>query len=65
MTLPIEFRPADRPLADQAADFKTRFKLSLADAFAAALAKSRKAELVTGDIDFKQVEDEIKIAWLK
>jgi len=65
VTLPIEFRSADRPLADQAADFKTRFKLSLADAFAAALAKSRKAELVTGDIDFKQVEDEIKIAWLK
>ena len=65
VTLPIEFRPADRPLADQAADFKTRFKLSLADAFAAALAKSRKTELVTGDIEFKQVEGEIKIAWLK
>ena len=65
VTLPIEFRPADRPLADQAADFKTRFKLSLADAFAAALAKSRKAELVTGDLEFKQVEDEIRIAWLK
>ena len=64
-TLPIEFRPADRPLADQAADFKTRFKLSLADAFAAALAKSCKAELVTGDLEFKQVEDEIRIAWLK
>ena len=65
VTLPIEFRLADRPLADQAADFKTRFKLSLADAFAAALAKSRKAELVTGDLEFKQVEDEIRIAWLK
>ena len=65
VTLPIEFRPADRPLADQAADFKTRFKLSLADAFAAALAKLRKAELVTGDPEFKQVEDEIKINWLK
>ena len=63
--MPIEFRPADRPLADQAADFKTRFKLSLADAFAAALAKLRKAELVTGDPEFKQVEGEIKIAWLK
>ncbi|MFH1970100.1 MAG: PIN domain-containing protein [Verrucomicrobiota bacterium] len=63
--LPIEFQPADRPLADQAADFKTRFKLSLADAFAAALAKSRKAELVTGDPEFKQVEGEIKIGWLK
>ena len=65
VTLPIEFRPADRPLADQAADFETRFKLSLADAFAAALAKLRKAELVTGDLEFKQVEGEIKIGWLK
>ncbi|MDD5677718.1 MAG: PIN domain-containing protein [Kiritimatiellae bacterium] len=63
--LPIEFHPADRPLADQAADFKTRFKLSLADAFAAALAKTRKAELVTGDPEFKQVEGEIRIGWLK
>lgn len=64
-TLPIEFQPADRSLADQAADFKMRFKLSLADAFAAALAKTRKAELVTGDPEFKVLEGEIKIAWLK
>ena len=65
VTLPIEFRPADRPLADQAADFKTRFKLSLADAFAAALAKEKKTELVTGDPEFKPLEKEIKINWLK
>lgn len=64
-TLPVEFRPADRPLADLAAEFKARFKLSLADAFAAALAKERKAELVTGDPEFKMLEKEIKIAWLK
>ncbi len=63
--LPIEFHPADRRLADQAADFKTRFKMSLADAFAAALAKIQNAELVTGDQEFKNVEDEIKISWLK
>jgi predicted nucleic acid-binding protein len=63
--LPIEFHPADRRLADLAADFKTRFKLSLADAFAAALAKIRNAELVTGDQEFKEVEGEIKIGWLK
>src|SRR5437773_973418 len=36
--LPIEFHPTDRALADSAADFKARFKMSLADAFAAALA---------------------------
>jgi predicted nucleic acid-binding protein len=37
----------------------------LADAFAAALAKSKKAELVTADHEFKSVEKEIKINWLK
>ena len=63
--LPIEFHPTNRALADSAADFKSRFKLSLADAFAAALAKERKAELVTGDPEFKAVEKEIKISWLK
>lgn len=62
---PIEFHPADRLLADTAADFKARFKMSLADAFAAALAKAKKAELVTGDPEFKALEKEIKINWLK
>jgi ribonuclease VapC len=63
-TLPIEFHPATRALADLAADFKARHRLSLADAFAAALAKELKAELVTGDPEFKAVEKEIKIHWL-
>jgi len=62
---PIEFHPADRRLADTAADFKARFKISLADAFAAALAKEKKAELVTGDPEFRALAKEIKIAWLK
>ena len=64
-SLPIEFHPATRRLADLAADFKARFKISLADAFAAALAKEKKAELVTGDPEFKPLEKEIKIHWLK
>jgi len=64
-SLPIEFHPATRRLADLAADFRARFKMSLADAFAAALAKEKKAELVTGDPEFKAVEKEIKINWLK
>lgn len=38
--------------------------MSYADCFAAALAKLRKAALVTGDKDFKQVEDEIKVHWV-
>ena len=63
--LPIEFHPATRSLADLAADFKAHYKISLADAFAAALARERKAELHTGDTEFKPLEKEIKIAWLK
>lgn len=63
-SLPLEFHPATRALADAAADFKSRVSLSLADAFAAALAKERKAELVTGDPEFKSMEKEIKINWL-
>lgn len=64
-TLPIEFSPATRVLADAAADYKSRYSLSLADAFAAALTKEKKAELVTGDPEFKPLEKEIKVVWLK
>ncbi len=63
--LPIDFHSTTRALADSAADFKTRHKVSLADAFAAALAKEKKAELVTGDPEFKALEKEVKIKWLK
>ena len=34
-SLPIEFYSATRPLADSAADFKARFKISVADAYRA------------------------------
>ena len=54
--LPIDFHSTSRALADAAADFKARFKMSLADAFAAALVKEKKAELVTGDLEFKALE---------
>lgn len=52
-------------LVRQAAVFKATKKLSYADCFAAALAKVRKAELVTGDKEFTAVEREIKIRWLE
>jgi predicted nucleic acid-binding protein len=66
-TLPIELVAIDTDLAlaRQAAIFKASRRLAYADAFAAALAKLRDAELVTGDTDFEQVDGEIKILWLK
>ena len=63
-TLPIQIIPADLDLARQAAEFKASKRMSYADCFAAALAKSRSAELVTGDKEFKQVEGEVRIHWL-
>ena len=62
---PFEFQSTTHALADCAADFKARFKLSLADTFAAALARERKADLVTGDPEFKALEREVKIHWLR
>ena len=63
-TMPLDVAPLDRDLAETAAQLKTAHDLGLADAFAAALAKSKKAELVTGDHEFKALEKEIKINWL-
>ena len=63
--LPIELVEADLPLAKQAAIYKATNKMSYADAFAAALAKIKNADLVTGDAEFKPLEKEIKINWLK
>lgn len=62
--LPIEIIDVDISMAKQAAFFKAFKKLSYADCFSAALAKINKAELITGDNEFKEVEDEIKILWL-
>ncbi len=63
--LPIELVDADLHLAKQAAIFKATRKMSYTDCFAAALAKVRNAELITGDPEFKELEKEIKINWLK
>ena len=62
--LGIEVVDIDWTLTRQAAAFKASGNISYADCFAAALAKNRKAELVTGDKEFKVLEGEIKISWL-
>lgn len=64
-TFPIALVDIDRNLAREAARFKAKKKMAYADCFAAALAKQRKAELYTGDPEFKAVVGEIKIHWLK
>ena len=63
-SFPLEIVPVDRDLSRQAALYKINKKLPFVDSFAAALAKLRKAELVTADKDFKVVEGEVKIVWI-
>ena len=63
--LPLELVEADLALSRHAAVFKASHKMSYADCFAAALAKAKNCELLTGDPEFKEVEKEIKISWLK
>ena len=63
-TLPIQIVPVDLELTKQAAEFKAFKRRSYGDYFAAALAKLRKAELVTGDSEFNQVKGDVKIFWI-
>ncbi len=64
LDLGFQVQDIDWRLARQAANFKSRFPIAYADCFAAALAKLRDSELVTGDPEFKCLEKEIKIYWL-
>ena len=62
--LPIEIVPVDQELAELAGEIKATNKMSLADCFAAALAKQRKIDIYTGDPEFRALESEIRIIWL-
>ena len=62
--LRIQFEDVDWELTQEAARFKAHNKMSYADCYAAALAKVKKADLVTGDAEFKAVEDQVKIQWV-
>jgi len=60
----IEFVSVERELALLAASIKAKHPLAYADAFAAALAMQKGAALVTGDPEFKALENALTIHWL-
>lgn len=62
--LGIEFVDVDLGMAQLAGSFKAKHRMSFADCFATALALQRKAELVTGDHEFKQVAEKIRVFWV-
>lgn len=64
LSLPIDIVPVDQDMAELAGKIKSSRKMSLADCFAAALAKQRNGEIYTGDPEFKALQPEWKIVWL-
>lgn len=62
--LPIEILPADRDSVLAAAHLKAQFSFAYADAFAATLAQAHSAVLLTGDPEFKALQNIIQIEWL-
>jgi predicted nucleic acid-binding protein len=63
-TLPITLVEADKELTRKAARIKATKKMAYVDCLAVALARLKKAELYTGDPEFKAVEKDIKVVWL-
>ena len=64
LALPLQIVPADALLAEAAGEIKARCKMSLADAFAGALARKLDADLYTGDPEFKAIEKDVRLVWL-
>lgn len=57
--LPVQLVDVDRTTAQLAATIKVRFGLALADCFAAALAWSRQATIITADHDFHVLKKQV------
>ena len=62
--LGIVILPATNDLVFRAAEIKTLFAMSYADAFAVASAIEHNASLVTGDQEFRQAEHLMNILWI-
>jgi len=64
--LAVRIEPAGKVESLKAAHIKAKFPLSLADAFVAALGQIYDARIVTGDPEFKPLEEagEIRVLWL-
>lgn len=63
--LPLALLDAGRDLVLDAAHIKAHFAISYADAFAVAAAVRENAVVLTGDPEFKSVEQLVKIEWLR
>jgi ribonuclease VapC len=63
-SLPIEIVSADEQNVFSAAHIKANYPISYADSFAVAAALERSGIVITGDPEFKDVEQVVTIEWL-
>lgn len=56
---------AEQALVERAAHVRARHSISYADAFCVATAHRLDASVLTGDPEFRAVEDEIPIIWIR
>jgi predicted nucleic acid-binding protein len=63
-SLPLELLEASRDLILDAAHIKAHHALSYADAFAVASAIQEDASILTGDPEYRTVEELLQIEWL-
>jgi len=61
---PIQMVDVNKELAYEAAKLKGEFRIAYADCFAVALSVKLNADLVTGDPDFKKLQERISIQWI-
>lgn len=61
---PVQIVDVNKDLAYEAAKLKGEFRIAYADCFAMALSVKLKADLVTGDPDFKKLQERISIQWI-
>ena len=62
--LPVQLVEASMERVLIAANIKARYPISYGDSFAVALAKELGATVVTGDPEFRKVENEVGVLWL-
>ena len=63
-SLPIRLVKPDEGAIIAAAKLKSTYRISYADAFAAALAQKEDAALITGDPELKGMSERLEIEWI-
>ena len=62
--LPVQYSEPISQLVLKAAEIKAEHPMSYADSFVVATAQSVKGTIITGNPEFKSVEEKVKILWM-